>query len=113
MASNHKIAVWISLTRLLLDFGLARIAGIHITRRDPHEQNALALAESGIVLCHGRVDARFADRIRRREGDAKVVDEVAVGHAAGDGDDLFRRAGENEWEKGVDCLDDADDVDFE
>ena len=88
---------------------MRKVAHLHHSRADTQEEHAVVLVLR-VELGHDDVHGRLGGSIQRARLDVETVDQVEVGVAAGDGDDLLDRALEDKGEEEVDEVDVADDV---
>lgn len=76
---------------------IGRILGGNKTRRNGHKQNTL-LPKLGIELGNGDIKCALADGVGGRIGDGEIPDEIWVGHARRDGDDLLGMSLADKWQ---------------
>ena len=65
------------------------------------------------ILGNSHVDCSFRDRVWCRGDEFRLDRQIDVCQSGTEGDDLLRGPFLEQREEGVDCMDDADDVDVE
>lgn len=86
-----------------------KVPHLYRSRADTHEEHAVFLVLR-VELGHNDVHGRLGGRVQCTCLDLEIVDEVEVGVAAGNGDDLLDLAIHDKREEEVEEVDVADDI---
>ena len=88
------------------------VAHFYRSRADTHEEHPIFL-----ILCvelgHNNVHGRLGGRVQGTYLNLEIIDQVEVGVAAGNGDDLLDLALHDKREEEVEEVDVADDIGLE
>lgn len=89
-----------------------KVAHLYYSGADTHEEHTVFLVLR-VELGHNDVHGRLGGRVQSTCLNLEIVDQVEVGVAAGNGDDLFDLALHDKREEEVEEVDVADDIGLE